>query len=145
MNVLCTITSCLVTKVGGGSSYLTERQTWSYHGHIKLGYIIRPKFTSYHLYLPFFINYVWDPNLVSIKRSHPSALFWWKWTIKGLYPHNFERALKSKACVQIESIHIDGFENVKKKLKMVPHCPGNQPKSPKRGKKCLHAGQNMLS
>ena len=40
--------------------------------------------------------------------------------IKGPYFHNFERALKSMTCVQIKSIHIDGFKNVKKKLKMVP-------------------------
>ena len=33
---------------------------------------------------------------------------------KGFYPHNFERALKSMTCVQIESIRIDGFKNVKK-------------------------------
>ena len=37
-------------------------------------------------------------------------------------------------CVQIRSIYIDGFENVKKKIKMVPHCHGSQPKSPKREK-----------
>ena len=37
--------------------------------------------------------------------------------IKGPYFHNFERALKSMTCVQIKSIHIDGFKNVKKKLK----------------------------
>ena len=29
----------------------------------------------------------------------------------------FERALKSMTCVQIGSIHIDGFKNVKKKSK----------------------------
>ena len=34
--------------------------------------------------------------------------------IKGLYPHNFERTLKSMTCVQIGSIHTDGFKNVKK-------------------------------
>ena len=32
---------------------------------------------------------------------------------KGLYPPSFERTLKSMTCVQIASIHIDGFENVK--------------------------------
>ena len=65
--------------------------------------------------------------------------------VKGLYPHNFERALKSMTSVQIGSIHIDGFKNVQKKFKMEPRCHGNQPKSPKRGKKCLHAGENILS
>ena len=35
--------------------------------------------------------------------------------LKGHYPHNFERAAKSVTCVQIESIQIDGFKNVKKK------------------------------
>ena len=44
-------------------------------------------------------------------------------------------------CVQIESIHIDGFKNVKKKFKMVPRCHGNQPKFPERGKKCFHVAQ----
>ena len=34
--------------------------------------------------------------------------------LKEVYPHNFERALKSMTCVQIGSIHIDGFKNVKK-------------------------------
>ena len=33
---------------------------------------------------------------------------------KGLYPHNFERALKSITCVQIRSIHSDGYKNVQK-------------------------------
>ena len=32
-----------------------------------------------------------------------------------LYPHNFEKALKSVTCVQIGSINIDSFKNVKKK------------------------------
>ena len=36
---------------------------------------------------------------------------------KGLYPHNFERALKSITCVQIGIIHTDGFKNVKKNSK----------------------------
>ena len=53
--------------------------------------------------------------------------------LKGHYPHNFERAAKSVTCVQIESIQIDGFKNVKKKkIKMVPRCHGNQPLSPKQ-------------
>ena len=38
----------------------------------------------------------------------------------GLYPQNFERALKPMTCVQIESIHIDGFKNVKKNSKWYP-------------------------
>ena len=33
---------------------------------------------------------------------------------KELYSHNFEWALKSMTCVQIESIHIDRFKHVKK-------------------------------
>ena len=33
---------------------------------------------------------------------------------QGLYPPNSERALTSMTCVQIGSIHIDGFKNVKK-------------------------------
>ena len=37
--------------------------------------------------------------------------------IKGLNPHNFERALKSMTCVQIGSAHIDGFKNLKKSSK----------------------------
>ena len=37
--------------------------------------------------------------------------------LNGLYPHNFGRGLKSMAYVQIASIHIDGFKNVKKKKK----------------------------
>ena len=37
--------------------------------------------------------------------------------IKGLYTYNFERVLKSMTCVQIRSIHIDGFKNIKKNLK----------------------------
>ena len=37
--------------------------------------------------------------------------------LKGHYPHNFERAAKSMTCVQIESIQIDGFKNLKKKKK----------------------------
>ena len=32
----------------------------------------------------------------------------------GLYLHNFERALKIMTCAQVETIHIDGFKNVKK-------------------------------
>ena len=36
---------------------------------------------------------------------------------KGLYPHNFERVLKSMTCAQKGSIHIDGFKNVKKNSK----------------------------
>ena len=39
---------------------------------------------------------------------------------KGLYPHNFERVLKSVTCAQIWSIHIDGIKNVKKKSKWYP-------------------------
>ena len=46
--------------------------------------------------------------------------------LNGLYPHNFGRGLKSMAYVQIASIHIDGFKNVKKKkIKMVARCHGN--------------------
>ena len=37
--------------------------------------------------------------------------------LKGIYPHNFERALKSMTCVQTGSIHIDGFKNAKKNSK----------------------------
>ena len=37
---------------------------------------------------------------------------------KGLYPRNFERALKSMTYVQIGSIRIDGFKNVKKNSKL---------------------------
>ena len=37
--------------------------------------------------------------------------------LKGLYPQNVERALKSMTYVQIESIHIDGFKNVNKNSK----------------------------
>ena len=55
--------------------------------------------------------------------------------LKEVYPHNFERVLKSITCVKIGSIHIDGFKNVKKKFNMVLRCHGNQPKSPKRVKK----------
>ena len=33
---------------------------------------------------------------------------------KGLYLHDFERALKLMTCAQVESIHIDGFKNAKK-------------------------------
>ena len=40
--------------------------------------------------------------------------------LKRLYPHNFEKALKSMTCVQVESIHIDGFKNVKKNSKWYP-------------------------
>ena len=40
--------------------------------------------------------------------------------LKGLYPHNFEKALKSMTCVLVESIHIDGFKNVKKNSKWHP-------------------------
>ena len=58
-------------------------------------------------------------------------------------PLNFERALKSTTCVQIESIHFDSFKYVIKKLKMIPRYHGNQPKSPMLGKKCLHTGQNI--
>ena len=47
-------------------------------------------------------------------------------------------------CAQIGSIHIDGFDNVKK-IQMVPRCHGNQPKSPNMGKNGLHAGQNVSS
>ena len=67
---------------------------------------------------------------------------------KGLYPHNFERALKSITCVQIRSIHRDGFKMPPpppQERKMLPSCHGNQPKSLKRGKKCLHTGQNITS
>ena len=35
--------------------------------------------------------------------------------IKGLYPPNFEKTLKSMTCSHIESIHFDRFKNVKKK------------------------------
>ena len=76
---------------------------------------------------------------------HPIVMF------KGLCPQNFERALKSMTCVQIESIHIDGFKNVnnnkkkKIKIKMVPRCHANKLKSPKRGKICLPTGQNISS
>ena len=41
-----------------------------------------------------------------------------KWAVlqlKGHYPQNFEMALKSMTCDQIESIHIDGFNNVNNK------------------------------
>ena len=47
--------------------------------------------------------------------------------------------------VQIESVNIAGLKNVIiKKFKMVPRYDGNLPKSLKRCKKCLHAGQNIL-
>ena len=36
---------------------------------------------------------------------------------KGLYPHNFERTLKSMTRVKIESIYIDSFKNVIKNSK----------------------------
>ena len=36
---------------------------------------------------------------------------------KGLYPHNFERVLKSMTSAQIGRIHVDGFKNVKKNSK----------------------------
>ena len=44
--------------------------------------------------------------------------------IKGLYPPNFEKILKSMTCAHIESIHFDGFKNVKKKIKIVPVTAG---------------------
>ena len=44
----------------------------------------------------------------------PKKLFRYE-CFKWLYPHDFERALKSVTFVQIESIHIDGFKKVKKK------------------------------
>ena len=40
--------------------------------------------------------------------------------VKGLYPPNFERTPKSMICVQIESIHTDGFKNVIKNSKWYP-------------------------
>ena len=79
--------------------------------------------------------------------QNPSEHLRWSFFVdilKGIYPHDFERALKSMTCVQIGSIHTDGLKNVKK-IKMVPRCHGNQPKCPKRGEKCLHAGQNISS
>ena len=55
-------------------------------------------------------------------------------SIKGLYPHNFERALKSMACVQIGSIHIDGFKNVKK-IQNGTALPCEPTKIPEKGQK----------
>ena len=51
----------------------------------------------------------------ALKKSYKKDFF--PSLFKRLYPHNFERALKSMPCVQIESIHIDGFKNVKKNSK----------------------------
>ena len=64
---------------------------------------------------------------------------------KRLYPDNFGRALKLMTFVQTGSIHIDGFKNIKKKFKMVSRYDGNEPKCPRRGTKCLHAGKNIPS
>ena len=40
--------------------------------------------------------------------------------VRQLYPHNFERALKSMTCVRIGSIHIDKLKNVKKNQNGTP-------------------------
>ena len=75
------------------------------------------------------------------KHDFPNKILcFYRKHLKELYSQNFERALKSMTCVQIESIHIDDFKNVKKNLKMVPCCHGNYQKFPKMGKKCFHVG-----
>ena len=51
----------------------------------------------------------------ALKKTYKKCFF--PSLFKRLYSHNFERALKSMTCVQIESIHIDGFKNVKKNSK----------------------------
>ena len=53
-----------------------------------------------------------------------------------------ERTFKKMTCVQIESVHIDGFKNAIKNSKSYPVAmlTGN---FGKRGKKCLYAGQNI--
>ena len=65
--------------------------------------------------------------------------------LKGHYPHNFERAAKSVTCVQIESIQIDGFKNVKKKKKSKWYPVAMETNHYPRSKKCLHVGQNISS
>ena len=37
-----------------------------------------------------------------------------------------ERTFKEMTCVQIESVHIDGFKNAIKKFKIVPCCHVNR-------------------
>ena len=54
--------------------------------------------------------------------------------LKGLYPHSFERALKSMTCVQIESIRIDSFKNVQKNSKWYP-VPMVTNQNPRKGAK----------
>ena len=54
--------------------------------------------------------------------------------VRELYPHNFERALKSMTCVQIGSIHIDKLKNVKKKSKWYPVAMVTNKNSPKGAK-----------
>ena len=78
----------------------------------------------------------------ALKKTYKKCFF--PSLFKRLYPHNFERALKSMTCVQIESIHIDALK-ITKKTKTLPRCHDNQSKSPKREKICLHAGQNISS
>ena len=48
------------------------------------------------------------------------GLFVGKYCLKGLYPHNFEMAVKSMTSVQIRSIHINSFKNVKENQKDTP-------------------------
>ena len=57
-----------------------------------------------------------------------------KTIILGALSPKFERALKSMTCVQIESIHIDGFKNVKKNSKWYPVAMVSN-KNPRKGEK----------
>ena len=54
----------------------------------------------------------------ALKKTYKKCFF--PSLFKRLYPHNFERALKSMTCVQIESIHIDGLKNDKNNSKWHP-------------------------
>ena len=69
--------------------------------------------------------------------QNPSEHLRWSFfvnIIKELYPHDFERALKSMTCVQIGSIHIDGLKNVKKRSKRYPLAMVTNQNPPKGAK-----------
>ena len=71
----------------------------------------KENFSDFLLEIPNFLIYVFFQKILNVSSEH---------SFKGLYPHNFERALKSMTCIQIGSIHIDGFKNVKKNSKWYP-------------------------
>ena len=71
----------------------------------------KENFSDFLLEIPNFLIYVFFQKILNVSSEH---------SLKGLYPHNFERALKSMTCIQIGSIHIDGFKNVKKNSKWYP-------------------------